>query len=98
VTAITVAGPGPADAADRGRVGGTRGKEGCSVTSTLALIAETIEPDVDRLERIDGLPALRVLHQGAESVVLVLPATGGVAKLLELLDELTALRAQRGVR
>jgi len=64
------------------------------VTSTLALIAETIEPDVDRLERIDGLPALRVLHQGAESVVLVLPATGGMKRLLELHYELAALRAR----
>lgn len=62
----------------------------------LVTVAEAIEPDVDALERVDGLPALRVRHAGEESLVLVLPAKGAVAKLLELLDELATLR--RGSR
>lgn len=65
------------------------------MTSTLTLIREAIEADVDHLERVDGLPALRVTHAGAESLVLVLPAKGGVANLLEMLDELVELRSRR---
>jgi hypothetical protein len=61
----------------------------------LDLILDAVEPDVDSLSRIDGLPALRVTHAGAESLVLVLPAKGGVGKLLELLDELVELRSRR---
>jgi len=63
--------------------------------SLLTVIAEAIEPDVDHLERIDSLPALRVTHAGAESVVLVLPATGGMKRLLEMLDELVEPRTRR---
>lgn len=62
--------------------------------SLITLVSEAIEADVDYLERIDGLPALRVTHAGVESVVLVLPAKGGMAKLLEMLVELRDRRAR----
>lgn len=63
--------------------------------SLITLVSEAIEADVDHLERIDGIPALRVTRAGAESVVLVLPATGGMKRLLEMLDELVELRDRR---
>ncbi len=66
--------------------------------STFALIAEDLAPDCDSVERIDGFPALRVRRGGREDLVLVLEAKGGAKRLLDLYDELTALRAQRGVR
>lgn len=60
--------------------------------SLLTLIVEAIEPDMDRLERIDGLPVLRVSYLGAESVVIVLPVTDGMAKLLDVNDALADAR------
>ena len=79
-------GPDRAESIDRMR----------SATMTLLdLILDAVEPDVDALSHVDGLPALRIRHAGAESLVLVLPAKGGVANLLEMLDELAELRTRR---